>query len=48
MTIDVGDTPTEAKSLLVHGLASVHILDGVPGAAAFRPPPAPAAANVSD
>jgi hypothetical protein len=30
MTIDVGDTPTEAKALLVRGLASVEIVDGVP------------------
>ncbi len=30
-TIDVGDTPTEAKSLLVRGLAHVDIVDGVPG-----------------
>ena len=30
VTIDVGDTPTEAKSLLVRGLASVGIVDGVP------------------
>jgi hypothetical protein len=30
MTIDVGDTPTEAKALLVRGLASVDIVDGVP------------------
>jgi hypothetical protein len=27
---DVGDTPTAAKALLVRGLASVDILDGVP------------------
>ena len=30
MTIDVGDTPTEAKELLVRGLASVEIVNGVP------------------
>src|SRR5919201_6744200 len=30
MTIDVGDTPTEAKSLLVRGLASAEIVNGVP------------------
>ncbi len=30
MTIDVGDTPTEAKELLMRGLASVDIVDGVP------------------
>ena len=30
LTIDVGDTPTEAKALLVRGLASVDIVDGVP------------------
>jgi hypothetical protein len=30
MTIAVGDTPTEAKALLVRGLASVDIVDGVP------------------
>jgi hypothetical protein len=30
MTIDVGDTPTAAKALLVRGLASVDIVDGVP------------------
>jgi hypothetical protein len=30
MTIDAGDTPTEAKALLVRGLASVDIVDGVP------------------
>jgi hypothetical protein len=30
MTIDVGDTPTEAKALLVRGLGSVDIVDGVP------------------
>jgi hypothetical protein len=29
-TIDVGDTPTEAKALLVRGLASVDIVNGVP------------------
>ena len=29
-TIDVGDTPTEAKALLVRGLASVEVVDGVP------------------
>jgi hypothetical protein len=30
ITIDVGDTPAEAKALLVRGLASVDIVDGVP------------------
>ena len=30
MTIDAGDTPTEAKAELVRGLASVDIGDGVP------------------
>lgn len=30
VTIDVGDTPTEAKALLVRGVASVEIVDGVP------------------
>jgi hypothetical protein len=30
LTVDVGDTPTEAKALLVRGLASVDIVDGVP------------------
>ena len=30
MTIDVGDTPAEAKALLVRGLAGVDIVDGVP------------------
>jgi hypothetical protein len=30
MTIDVGDTPAEAKALLVRGLARVDIVDGVP------------------
>ena len=30
MTIDVGDTPTEAKALLVRGLATVDIVNGVP------------------
>jgi hypothetical protein len=30
VTIDVGDTPTEAKALLVRGLATVEIVDGVP------------------
>ena len=30
LTIDVGDTPAEAKALLVRGLASVEIVDGVP------------------
>ncbi len=31
VTIDAGDTPTEAKALLVRGLANVEIVDGVPG-----------------
>jgi len=30
ITIDVGDTPAEAKALLVRGLAQVDIVDGVP------------------
>lgn len=30
MTIDVGDTPAEAKALLMRGLARVEIVDGVP------------------
>jgi hypothetical protein len=30
ITIDVGDTPTEAKALLVRGLATVDIVNGVP------------------
>ena len=30
LTIDVGDTPAEAKALLVRGLASVDIVEGVP------------------
>ena len=30
LTVDVGDTPTEAKALLVRGLARVDIVDGVP------------------
>jgi hypothetical protein len=30
MTIDAGDTPTEAKALLMRGLASVEIINGVP------------------
>jgi hypothetical protein len=30
ITIDVGDTPTAAKALLVRGLASVDIVHGVP------------------
>jgi hypothetical protein len=30
LTIDVGDTPMEAKALLVRGLATVDIVDGVP------------------
>jgi hypothetical protein len=29
MTIDAGDTPAEAKALLVRGLASVDIVHGV-------------------
>ena len=31
VTIDVGSTPSEAKSLLVRGIAAVEIVDGVPG-----------------
>lgn len=30
LTIDVGDTPSEAEALLVRGLAGVDIVDGVP------------------
>ena len=30
MTIDVGDTPTSARSLLLRGRARVDIVDGVP------------------
>jgi nitroimidazol reductase NimA-like FMN-containing flavoprotein (pyridoxamine 5'-phosphate oxidase superfamily) len=30
LTIDVGDSPAEARSLLVRGLARVDIVDGVP------------------
>ena len=30
LTIDVGDTPAEARALLVRGLASVDIVNGVP------------------
>jgi hypothetical protein len=30
VTIDVGDTPADAKALLVRGLATVEIVDGVP------------------
>jgi hypothetical protein len=30
LTIDVGDTPTEAKALLMRGVATVDIVDGVP------------------
>jgi hypothetical protein len=30
VTIDAGDTPADAKALLVRGLASVEIVDGVP------------------
>jgi Pyridoxamine 5'-phosphate oxidase len=30
ITIDVGDTPTEAKALLVRGLATAEIVNGVP------------------
>jgi len=30
LTIDVGDTPATARSLLIRGLASVQIVDGVP------------------
>jgi hypothetical protein len=31
VTIDAGDTPADAKSLLVRGRATVEIVDGVPG-----------------
>jgi hypothetical protein len=31
VTIDVGSTPSEAKALLVRGIATVEIVDGVPG-----------------
>ena len=30
LTVDVGDTPAEAKALLVRGLATVEVVDGVP------------------
>ena len=30
VTIDVGSTPSEAKALLVRGLATVEIVDGIP------------------
>jgi hypothetical protein len=30
ITIDVGDTPADAKSLLIRGVANVDIVDGVP------------------
>ena len=30
VTIDVGSTPSEAKSLLVRGVATVEIVDGIP------------------
>jgi len=30
LTIDVGDTPATARALLIRGLASVQIVDGVP------------------
>jgi hypothetical protein len=30
LTIDVGDTPTDSKQLLMRGVASVDIVDGVP------------------
>jgi hypothetical protein len=30
LTIDVGDTPAEAKALLMRGIATVDIVDGVP------------------
>jgi hypothetical protein len=30
MTIDVSDTPTQAKALLIRGVAAVEIIDGVP------------------
>ena len=30
IAIDAGDTPTEAKALLIRGLASVDIVNGVP------------------
>jgi hypothetical protein len=30
VTIDVGNTPSEAKALLVRGIATVEIVDGVP------------------
>jgi hypothetical protein len=30
LTIDVGDTPTEAKALLIRGVATLGIVDGVP------------------
>ena len=30
LTIDVGDTPADAKQLLIRGVAAVEIVDGVP------------------
>jgi hypothetical protein len=30
LTIDAGDTPTDARALLIRGVASVDIVDGVP------------------
>jgi hypothetical protein len=30
LTIDVGDTPATAKSLLIRGVATVEVVDGVP------------------
>jgi hypothetical protein len=30
MSIDLGDTPTDARELLIRGLANVEIVDGVP------------------
>jgi hypothetical protein len=36
--IDLGDTPAEAKALLVRGLASVDIVDGGPAGSLDRPP----------
>jgi len=30
LTIDVGDTPADAKALLIRGVATVEIIDGVP------------------
>ena len=48
MTIDVGDMPTEAKALLVRGLASVGVVDGVPDEYVAASMKAPAADQVTE